>query len=366
MQVQYRVIYQQGQISVRIDASTKAISCDLSAGTNISIDGTTKAISCDLSAGTNISIDASTKAISCDLSAGTNIDITNGVISSTGGGGTTIDTTTDLEVKSLTADDLIVNNIIYNNTTKFNTIVLRRPSGVSGDTLNSINLIEFQVWVNSGNILPTNVSSTFFSFWTNKDVDIGHNAAEEPERIYDEIIDDTSVTNSFNVDNNSPDVALIINLNSLINVSDLQSLILNNRKTNQSRLNRGIGVGIELYNRQEDPTLINPIATTEETTTAEEVYRYEFPAINTYVGGFSNTSSITQIASETLALKEVMSDLNDIITGSLKCDTLTLTGTQINFNNNSFISNTAGSNSGNHLVILINGTEYKINLLNAS
>jgi len=45
---------------------------------------------------------------------------------------------------------------------------------------------------------------------------------------------------------------------------------------------------------------------------------------------------------------------------------LTLSGTQINFNSDSFISNSAGSNSGNHLVIFINGTEYKIKLENAS
>jgi hypothetical protein len=44
---------------------------------------------------------------------------------------------------------------------------------------------------------------------------------------------------------------------------------------------------------------------------------------------------------------------------------LTLTGTQINFNSASFISNSAGGNSGNHLVIFINGTEYKIKLENA-
>ena len=87
--------------NISIDATTKAISCDLSAGTNISIDASTKAISCDLSAGTNISIDATTKAISCDLIAGENVDITDGVISSTGGG-TTIDNTTDLTVNSLT------------------------------------------------------------------------------------------------------------------------------------------------------------------------------------------------------------------------------------------------------------------------
>jgi hypothetical protein len=45
---------------------------------------------------------------------------------------------------------------------------------------------------------------------------------------------------------------------------------------------------------------------------------------------------------------------------------LTLSGTQINFNSDSFISNSAGGNSGNHLVIFINGTEYKIKLENAS
>jgi hypothetical protein len=45
---------------------------------------------------------------------------------------------------------------------------------------------------------------------------------------------------------------------------------------------------------------------------------------------------------------------------------LTLSGTQINFNSDSFISNSAGSNSGNHLVVFVNGTEYKIKLENAS
>jgi hypothetical protein len=45
---------------------------------------------------------------------------------------------------------------------------------------------------------------------------------------------------------------------------------------------------------------------------------------------------------------------------------LTLSGTQINFNSDSFISNTAGGTSGNHLVIFVNGTEYKIKLENAS
>jgi hypothetical protein len=72
-----------------------------------------------------------------------------------------------------------------------------------------------------------------------------------------------------------------------------------------------------------------------------------------------------------------------VITGEVNCDylnttfqgkfgipdsgnDLTLSGTQIKFNSDSFISNSAGSNSGNHLVIFVNGTEYKIKLENAS
>ena len=45
---------------------------------------------------------------------------------------------------------------------------------------------------------------------------------------------------------------------------------------------------------------------------------------------------------------------------------LTLSGTQINFYSNRFISNTVGSTSGNYLVVFVNGTEYKIKLENAS
>jgi len=120
------------------------------------------------------------------------------------------------------------NNIISYDSKKFNTIVLRGPSGVSGNTTFSISLIEFQVWVNSVNILPTDISSTCFSLWTNTDEDIGNFVSEIASYIYDEIIDESSVANSFGPDGNSQDVALVINLNSLLNVIDLQSLILYN------------------------------------------------------------------------------------------------------------------------------------------
>jgi hypothetical protein len=310
-----------------------------------------------------------------------------------------------------------VDNIITYDSKKFNTIVVRRPSGVSGNSTNSISLIEFLVWVNSVNILPTNVSSIYFSLWTNKDEDIGHYGPEAPERIYDEIISDGSVSNSFGADNNSQNVALVINLNSLINVLDLQSLVLYNRVSSQARKDRAIGLGIELYNRQDDPTLINPVATTDENTTAEDVYRYDFPAIDTYdlalvgknsipvsnimnvtygtleVNDFSNPVSVNNSMSitgnATVGGSLFLGDTNltEVIDGLLTLDTnkrltiigltsgfvttgedktfqgkfiipdsgndLTLSGTQINFNSYSFISNTAGGNGGNHLVIFV-------------
>ncbi len=71
------------------------------------------------------------------------------------------------------------------------------------------------------------------------------------------------------------------------------------------------------------------MASTNVITTAEDVYRFDFPAIDTYpTGDFSDTDSISQIASETRALKEVVSEFADSanITGGLKVDTITTTG----------------------------------------
>jgi len=52
------------------------------------------------------------------------------------------------------------------------------------------------------------------------------------------------------------------------------------------------------------------LASTNEISSYTEVYRFDFPAIDTYPSGdFSDTESISKIASETLALKEVVSDI---------------------------------------------------------
>ena len=55
-----------------------------------------------------------------------------------------------------------------------------------------------------------------------------------------------------------------------------------------------------------------------------------------------------------------------VVAPSTSTGEVAISGTQINFNSDSFISNTAGGNSGNHLVVFVNGKEYKIKLENAS
>ena len=100
--------------------------------------------------------------------------------------------------------------------------------------------------------------------------------------------------------------------------------MLYNRTSQEGRKNRAIGLAVELYNIENDINLKNPVYSTDEITIAEDVYRYDFPSIDTYTGGFSDAISISQIASETLALKEVVSIYSANITGGLKVDTITL------------------------------------------
>jgi len=82
-----------------------------------------------------------------------------------------------------------------------------------------------------------------------------------------------------------------------------------------------LGLAVELYYIDNDPNLETPLASTNEITTAEDVYRFDYPAIGTYSGTFSDTNSTSQIASETLALKEVVSKYANSanITGGGKC-----------------------------------------------
>ena len=175
--------------------------------------------------------------------------------------------------------------------------------------------------------------------------------------------------------------AIIINNIPLTTIKDIQSIVFYNRvvRTSQSFLDRALDLTIECYDSRNDPDFTNILATTNIISVGSLVYRFDFPEISTYTT-FSTSNSITQIIDEASATTEnAILNTDDLLTnikgdvvinGTLTLDyganSLVVSGNQINFNSDSFISNTSGGTSGNHLVIFINGTEYKIKLENAS
>jgi hypothetical protein len=210
--------------------------------------------------------------------------------------------------------------------------VIRRPTDITGETLNEsydINLFELQCWVNDTNILFNNSSDlvSYFALWADKENDIGQTLDRVASLSYDNDISETGLSHS--PTGVSEDIALIIKNVPKTSIQQIQSLVIYNRTTTAVTTNRAIGLAIELYNIDNDPNLETPLASTNVITTAEDVYRFDYPAIDTYPSGdFSDTNSITQIASETLALKEVVSEFAESanITGGLKVDTITTSG----------------------------------------
>ena len=76
----------------------------------------------------------------------------------------TITTSTYLNCNSMTTNHLEVNNII--STSKFfDTIVLRRPTGVSGVASNRIGVKELQCWVNGVNNMINNGLTSYFAIF---------------------------------------------------------------------------------------------------------------------------------------------------------------------------------------------------------
>jgi len=218
---------------------------------------------------------------------------------------------------------LIVNDDLY-----FDTIVIRRPTGETGGTDEyAITLYELQCWVNDTNTLYDNSSNlvTYFAYWTDKEDEVAPSIA--PSSLYDNDTSESGRIGSYS--ESRDDLVVIIKNVPKTTIHQIQSLVLYNRTHNQNLQNLAIGLAIELYNIDNDPDLETPLASTNVITTAEDVYRYDFPAIGTYpTGDFSDTNSITQIASETRALKEVVSEFADSanITGGLKVDTITTSG----------------------------------------
>jgi hypothetical protein len=85
-------------------------------------------------------------------------------------------------------------------------------------------------------------------------------------------------------------------------VNDIQALVLFDRLSSSSQISP-VGLIIELYNSINDPTLIEPLATTTIISTKEDNYRYNFPSIGKYGGEFATLTSemTTNIISDTIA-----------------------------------------------------------------
>ena len=241
----------------------------------------------------------------------------------------TITTTTALSSKSLTTDDLIVNNTLNIDTRKyFDTIVIRRPTGTTGEAGDFfISLRELQVWVNASNLLLSAGITAIFADWAvDKEVAILERDPAGGVNFYAVNIFNEDITEDFDVESkenqSTADIALIISNIPLTLIESIQALVLYNRN-DASNLST-IGLAIELYNSTKDPTLTEILATTDEITTAEDVYRFDFPSISTY-SGFSaseSTSEIMDITPEVVSVSARPTEME----GGLSVDDITTTG----------------------------------------
>ena len=118
----------------------------------------------------------------------------------------TITTSTDVTCNSLTANNLEVTGGVNIDTTGyFDAIVIRRPTGFSGDANFYLGVRGLQCWVNNSNILFGNAIDLIsnYALWTDRETSLGGST----EKVYDnnfiasyDVIDTT----------NSSDIALII------------------------------------------------------------------------------------------------------------------------------------------------------------
>jgi len=103
-------------------------------------------------------------------------------------------------------------------------------------------------------VLDTNTLTSYFCNWSEKDVPL--NGLRDTDGIYINIIEDRSDfgTHSGGTSTN----ALIIKDIPLTFINDIQAIVLYNR-TNSAQ--SALGLIIELYNTEDDPSLIEPLTT---------------------------------------------------------------------------------------------------------
>ena len=214
-----------------------------------------------------------------------------------------------MTANSITTNNLEVNGgVCIDNKTYFDIIVIRRPTGITGITGSSGNILqirEVQVWVNGSNILFPN-SATLISYFAvfniDVDVDVGQEANLVASNAYNNNFEnDPTFLGAMSSTASTVNTALIIKNIPLTIIDNIQSLVLYNR-INTGSSQRIIGLAVELYNSTNDPDLTEVLATTNVITTATALYRFDFPSLSTYTGSFATADSTTNIVSNSVAL----------------------------------------------------------------
>jgi hypothetical protein len=193
-----------------------------------------------------------------------------------------------LTANSITTNNLEVNGGVHIDTSKyFDTIVIRRPTGFSGDDNFFMGFRELQCWVNNTNILFDNANdlTSNYALWSAPETSLGG--------LTSKLYDNTFVIPYDVIDTvNSSDIALIIKNIPLTSISTIQSLVLYSRTAGKQH---NEGIAIELYNSADFTEIL---ASTNIITEKRTIYRFDFPSIDTYTGGFATDDSSTQIISE--------------------------------------------------------------------
>jgi len=240
-----------------------------------------------------------------------------------------ITTDTDLTLNSMTTDALIVNHSLSVDTRKyFDTIVLRRPTGLTGEAGDFyIALRELQFWIGGSNILQSSgfLESLFANWEVDKEADLGAlggGSINDASKLYNNVISNEYDAHS-KEGNSTSDIALIIKGLPLNLIETIQALVLYNRTGSFN--NTTIGLAIEVYNSTQDPTLTEILANTRVITNAVDVYRFDFPDIATYTG-FATGESLNNIIREEDATSEVVSVVESPteMVGGLMVNTITL------------------------------------------
>jgi hypothetical protein len=105
----------------------------------------------------------------------------------------------------------------------FDTIVIRRPTGFSGDANLYIGFRELQCWVNGINIMIDYGLTSNYVLWTDKNTSLGG----ETSKMYDNNIQNNFCDNFEVIDTeDSSDIALIIKNIPLTAINTIQSLVL--------------------------------------------------------------------------------------------------------------------------------------------